>query len=200
MVHVQGSLNKDLVALNSGPYHEGVKRERRWFGWIVAGIVAIGVLIAFSRPQWIHRVDQVVELDGMHQSDDKWFGAIPYSTVSRDPSISVTKPLLAELSKSLKHPAGVDTTTADIASHTIFPKRGCYLRLNVKGNLKALVAAYKAQLKGATTQTFAGGGLVTEVMGRTSDGKNLTIQLWDSSVKGRPGSPNEGEIAFSWME
>jgi hypothetical protein len=175
--------------------------RRRIVLWsIIGGIVVIGIVIAFARPTWIHRVEQITEGDGMRQSDDKWFSVIPLSSVHRDPNISVTPGMMAELGRAIRHPAGVDLNGPDFAYRNIYPRKSCYIRLKAKGNIAAMLASYTAQLKSPRAYSYArGSGLDAEITGLSANGVKLTIQLWDSTVvRGRAYDPTVGLFAFEW--
>lgn len=166
---------------------------------IIGTIVAIGVVIGFVRPKWVYRVEQISEDDGMRQTDQKWFGVIPNSVVERNPQLSVRREVLAALGRLVKHPAGVDTTKIDYLERTVYPSKSCYVRLNVKGNLKAIMSQYAKQLSLVSPLSPRGGSLLAEVNGVCHDGTKLNLTLWDPTASGHPYNPTEGELAFSWQ-
>ncbi len=116
---------------------------------VVGGIVLVGLLLGFARPKWVFRIEQISEDDCMRQTDQKWFGVIPNSVIERDASLAVRPVVLAELARLVKHPASVDTTKIDFLQRTVYPGKSRYVRLNVKGNLKAIIGEYAKQLSSA---------------------------------------------------
>lgn len=160
--------------------------------------IAVAAGIGLARPQWIYRDHMVIEFDGHRQTDQKWFGGIPYSKVESIPDLKVSPLLAANLARLLHHPKGVDSKPID-ATRYLSPTKRYYVRLHANGDLKKITKEYAAQLTKPLIR-WPCKGVPGELFGFLKDGRKMQASLWDAGCLGGSLKPTDCEFAFQWAD
>lgn len=134
------------------------------------------------------RLDMTSEGNGRKQSDWKYFGFIPISTVEMDPSIDATDDFLRALDASgLKTDPGFSRIRPDhsmVMSYVDSHKKSYFAATSYEASFKKLEANYAKQISGTSG---VGAGSDVYFTGTLPSGYGSTVHLRSMGKTGKPG-------------